>query len=433
MRPVILCGGSGSRLWPLSKPKQFQKILSNNTMFQNTLLRLKSDYVPPIITTNMQYESLVMEELHALQGYKVIFEPVKIGTAAAILIAVLLCDENEIMLILPSDHFIGDLNNFYASAQKASQIASKTNSIVTFGVEPHEFNPEYGYINTVYDQEKKYHTVKNFTEKPGHELGNDHYWNSGIFVFKAKRYMDEIKKSAPRLYNLCLASVKHFTPQDKLFYLKQQDFQGVEDISIDYLVMERARNVAMIEANFDWMDVGTWNSVLELSRRFSKKLLSFQHVTEKKEPVLTTESDAKNSLGRIYKRPNKSLIPFVNRVKEAKPIRKEAKPWGFYSVILMGENFLIKYLFMNPLSCTSKQFHHYRDEYHIVLSGVGYVNLGNKTRAIATNYVVEIPRKVSHKIENRSASFPLEIVEFQIGELLSDNDIVRLDDVYGRF
>ncbi len=129
MRPVILCGGSGSRLWPLSKPKQFQKIFSQNTMFHNTLLRLKSDYMPPIISTNIQYESLVMEELHALQEYKVIFEPVKIGTAAAILIAALLCNENETMLILPSDHFIGDLNSFYASTQKASKLASETNSM----------------------------------------------------------------------------------------------------------------------------------------------------------------------------------------------------------------------------------------------------------------------------------------------------------------
>nr|WP_224721472.1 sugar phosphate nucleotidyltransferase [Candidatus Wolbachia massiliensis] len=130
MRPVILCGGSGSRLWPLSKPKQFQKIFSHNTMLQNTLLRLKSSYMPPIIATNIQYESLVMEELHVLQEYKVIFEPVKIGTAAAILIAALLCDENEVMLILPSDHFIGDLNNFYASVEKAFQVVSETDSIV---------------------------------------------------------------------------------------------------------------------------------------------------------------------------------------------------------------------------------------------------------------------------------------------------------------
>ncbi|MDG7053275.1 MAG: cupin domain-containing protein [Wolbachia endosymbiont of Alcedoecus sp.] len=430
MRPVILCGGSGSRLWPLSKPKQFQKIFSHNTMFKNTLLRLKNDYMPPIIATNIQYESLVMEELKALKEYKVIFEPVKIGTAAAILIAALLCDEDEVMLILPSDHFIGNLSNFYASAQKAAQIASETNSIVTFGVKPHEFNPEYGYINAVYDQQKKYHIVRGFTEKLEHEFSNDHYWNSGIFMFKAKRYVDEMKRSAPNLYNLCC---QHSTPQKRFLYLKQQDFVGIEGVSIDYLVMERAENVAMIEANFDWMDVGTWNSVLELSKRFSEELMPFQHVTRQKEPVLTTESDAKNLLSRACKQPDKSLMPFISKVRKAKAIRKEIKPWGFCSVILMGENFLIKYLFISPLSCTSKQFHHYRDEYHIVLSGAGYVNLGNKTRAIAANHVVEIPRKVSHRIENRSANFPLEIVEFQVGELLSDNDIVRLDDVYGRF
>ncbi|RDD35647.1 Alginate biosynthesis protein AlgA [Wolbachia endosymbiont of Cylisticus convexus] len=433
MRPVILCGGSGSRLWPLSKPKQFQKIFSQNTMFHNTLLRLKSDYMPPIIATNIQYESLVMEELHALQECKVIFEPVKIGTAAAILIAALLCNKNETILILPSDHFIGDLNNFYASIEKASKLASETNSIVTFGVKPHEFNSEYGYINAVYDQKEKYHIVKDFTEKPKHMLRNDHYWNSGVFVFKAKRYIDEIKKIAPHLYNLCFASVKHFTPQERFLYLKQRDFAGIEGISIDHLVIEKAENVVMIEANFDWMDVGTWGSVLELSKRFSKNLESFQPIIKGREPVLMTENDAKNLLSRVYKRPNKSLMLFINKVKEAKPIRKEIKPWGFYSVVLMGKDFLIKYLFINPLSCTSKQFHHYRDEYHIILSGVGCVSLDDKTYAITKNHVIEIPRKVFHRIENKSTSFPLEIVEFQVGKFLSDSDIVRLDDVYGRF
>ncbi|KLT22263.1 mannose-1-phosphate guanylyltransferase [Wolbachia endosymbiont of Armadillidium vulgare str. wVulC] len=433
MRPVILCGGSGSRLWPLSKPKQFQKIFSQNTMFQNTLLRLKSDYMLPIIATNIQYESLVMEELHALQEYKVIFEPVKIGTAAAILIAALLCDKNETILILPSDHFIGDLNSFYVSIEKASKLASETDSIVTFGVKPHEFNSEYGYINAVYDQKRKYHIVKSFIEKPEYELDNDHYWNSGMFVLKARRYIDEIKKIALHLYNLCCASIKHFVPRERFLYLKQQDCAGIEGISIDHLVIEKAENVVMIEANFDWMDVGTWGSVLELSKRFSKNLESFQPIIKGREPVLMTENDAKNLLSRVYKRPNKSLMLFINKVKEAKPIRKEIKPWGFYSIVLMGTDFLIKYLFINPLSCTSKQFHHYRDEYHIILSGVGCVSLDDKTYAIAKNHVIEIPRKVLHRIENKSTSFPLEIVEFQVGKFLSDSDIVRLDDVYGRF
>ncbi len=305
MRPVILCGGSGSRLWPLSKPKQFQKIFSQNTMFHNTLLRLKSSYMPPIITTNIQYESLVKKELHTLREYKVIFEPVKIGTAAAILIAALLCNENEIMLILPSDHFIGDLNNFYASIEKASKLASETNSIVTFGVKPHEFNSEYGYINAVYDQKEKCHIVKDFTEKPERKLSNDHYWNSGIFVFKAKRYIDEIKKSAPNLYNSCFASVKHFTPQERFLYLKQRDFAGIEGISIDYLVMEKAKNITMVEANFDWLDVGTWNSVLELSEKFSKEPVSFQHVIREKEPVSTTESN-KNLLVELISNQTKA-------------------------------------------------------------------------------------------------------------------------------
>ncbi len=175
----------------------------------------------------------------------------------------------------------------------------------------------------------------------------------------------EIKKIAPTLYNLCCKSMKHFVPRERFLYLEQQNCAGMGDTSIDHLVIEKAENIVMIEANFDWMDVGTWGSVLELSKRFNKNFESFQAVTNGREPVLMTENDAKNLLGRVYKQPSKSLMLFINKVKEVKPIRKEIKPWGFYSVVLMGKDFLIKYLFINPLSCTSKQFHHYRDEYHI--------------------------------------------------------------------
>lgn len=157
-------------------------------------------------------------------------------------------------------------------------------------------------------------------------------------MFKAKRYVDEMKRSAPNLYNLCC---QHSTPRERFLYLNQQDFVGTEGVSIDYLVMERAGNVAMIEANFDWMDVGTWNSVLELSKKFNKELMPFQHVTRQKEPVLTTESDAKNLLSRACKQPDKSLMSFISKVREAKAIRKEIKPWGFCSVVLIGENFLV--------------------------------------------------------------------------------------------
>lgn len=239
MRPIILCGGSGDRLWPLTQPKQFLRMFGHNTMFKDTLLRLRSDYMPPIITTNIKYESLIIEDLHILQEYRVVLEPVKIGTAAAILIAALLSSEDEVMLILPSDHFIGNLNNFYTSIDKAFRIACKTNAVVTFGIKPHEFNSEYGYINSLYDHHKNHHVVQSFLEKPKYEVSNDHYWNSGIFVFKAKRYINEIKKLAPSLYMSCYAIVKHSRSKRNFIYLEQQDLEGIENTSIDHLVMEK--------------------------------------------------------------------------------------------------------------------------------------------------------------------------------------------------
>jgi mannose-1-phosphate guanylyltransferase len=269
--------------------------------------------------------------------------------------------------------------------------------------------------------------VKSFVEKPAYELSNDHYWNSGIFVFKAKRYINEIKKFAPNLYDLCCASIRHFSTQEKLLYLKQQDFQGIEDMSIDYLVMEKAANIAMVESNCDWMDVGTWSAVLELSKKSDTQSIQHSLRENNSNELVSTKSTYKQQ--NIL---NKSLISFINKVSKIKAIRKEVRPWGFYSVILICENFLIKYLFINPLSCTSKQFHYYRDEYHIILSGVGYVILDDKVHAMVKNHVIEIPRNIPHRIENKSTNSPLEIVEFQTGEYLSDDDIVRLDDLYGR-
>ena len=422
MRPVILCGGNGSRLWPLSQPKQFQKIFSHNTMLQNTLLRLKGVHMPPIITTNIQYESLIMEELKLLQDYKVIFEPIKLGTAAAILIAALLCNENEIMLILPSDHFIDNLDNFYTSIRKASQIACEADAIVTFGIKPNEFNSEYGYMHVFYEKNKKYYTVKDFIEKPTHELGDNYYWNSGIFVFKAKRYIDELKRSALHLYNLCNASMKKFSLNEKFLYLKHENFEGIEGLSADHLVMGKAKNIAMIKADFEWKDVGTWSAILELSNKFNK------------EPPSFIESNKLNNItNNVEPLPNKSLASFINKIKQVKAmIKREIRPWGFYSTILTNENFLVKYLFINPLSCTSNQIHRFRDEHHIVLSGIGHITLEDKIHIVEKNHAIEAPRNISHRIENKSKSCPLEVLEFQVGEYLSDSDIVRLDDIYGR-
>ncbi|AWW50883.1 hypothetical protein ASM33_08385 [Wolbachia endosymbiont of Folsomia candida] len=158
----------------------------------------------------------------------------------------------------------------------------------------------------------------------------------------------------------------------------------------------------------------------------------YSNVFEERRRASTTKLPSEIGLCKRSNVPSKSLMSFINKIKKETVVKKEIKPWGFYSIILIGKNFLIKYLFINPLSCTSKQFHNYRDEYHIILSGAGYVSVGNKVHSITQSHMIEIPRNVSHRIENRSENSPLEIVEFQIGEHLSDDDIVRLDDVYGR-
>lgn len=400
----------GSRLWPLSQPpKQFRKTFSDNTMLQNTLSRLHKSYNSPIITTNITHKSLVIKELDSacLQSSTVILEPFQIGTAASILVAIANCCEDTIVIVLPTDHYIENKVNFQKCLEQAITIARNSDAVVTIGKKPNYFNSGFGYIKAIYNDVIGCYSICEFIEKPLSIPSEEYFWNLGIFIFKAKYYFSEIAKLAPDAYRTCIESRKNSTIQNNLVYLKEEDFTQIHPISFDHMIMQKTKKALMIEATFDWVDIGTWNGILlVVARLIENYFRSTQH----------------------------SVLHYINDVLSDNIEAKEkiVKPWGFYSVIARREKFLIKYLHINPSSATSMQLHKHRDEYCVVISGAACITLNAKVSTINQSTAVEIPKLSIHRIENKSNNSALQIIEVQIGDHISENDIIRLFDSYGR-
>lgn len=411
IQPILLCGGMGSRLWPLSQPpKQFRKVFSDNTMLQNTLSRLCKSYNLPIITTNIIYESLITKEIESvcLQKPTVILEPTQVGTAASMLVAIADCCCNDtIVIVLPVDHYIKNKADFQKCLEQAITIAKNNDAVVIIGKKPNYFSSGLGYIKAIHNDIIDCYSVSEFVEKPLSIPSGEYFWNLGIFIFKAKYYFSEATKLVPNIYKMCIESRQNSTIQDNLVYLKEKDFAQINPISFDYMIMQETKKALMIEATFDWVDIGTWNGILLVIARLIKNYFcNTQHM------VLDYIQD---------------IISDNIEIKE-----KIVKPWGFYSIIAKREKFLIKYLHIDPSSATSMQVHKHRDEYYVVLSGAACITLNAKVSTINKSTVIKIPKLSIHRIENKSNDNALQIIEIQIGDYISENDIVRLSDFYGR-
>ncbi|WP_339046554.1 sugar phosphate nucleotidyltransferase [Candidatus Mesenet endosymbiont of Agriotes lineatus] len=407
IQPVLLCGGMGSRLWPISQPpKQFCKVFSDNTMLYNTLSRLHKSYNSPIITTNITHEFLITKEIESiyLQKPTIILEPIQIGTAASILVAIADCCDDTIVIVLPVDHYIENKVDFQKCLEQAITTAKSNEVVVIIGSKSNYFSSWFGYINATYNDIIGCYSVNEFIEKPLSIPSGEYFWNLGIFIFKAKYYFSEIAKLAPNVYKTCIESRKNSTIQNNLVYLKKEDFMQTHPTSFDCMIMQKTRNSLMVEATFDWVDIGTWNGILSIVERLIKNYFS--------------------SSVLYYMR---DIISDNIKVKE-----KVVKPWGFYSIIAKREKFLIKYLHINPASATSMQVHKHRDEYCIIVSGNACITLNAKVSTINASTVIEIPKLNVHRIGNRSNNNDLQIIEIQIGDYISEDDIIRLFDDYGR-
>ncbi len=476
---VILAGGSGTRLWPLSRelhPKQLMKIEGDYTLFQSAFIRLVNsvDDKNILSVTNVKLESQVKSQLVEMQekfcrksNYRVITEPECRGTAPAIALSIkyiekLQKDKNSkddpIIIAVPSDNLISDDEQFAAAIKEAIKLA-KENYIVTFGVKPDRADTGLGYIKTKNNKKIKDITsvglkVDTFIEKPDKETAQEfvdsdkYYWNSGMFVFKASVMMAELKKYEPDIFSIIKnAEISSQTPT--IPYL---DFKEMPDISIDYAVMENSKKLAMVPLECDWRDVGSWEAIYAISEKDENGNYVMGNVIDldSKNSMVYSTSKLITTIGLnnvvVVETEDALLVCDRERTQDVKKIVNHLKerhdetqlthktvyrPWGYYTVLNEGKGFLTKCIYVNPGAKLSVQLHHHRSEHWVVVEGKALVLKGEEYFELNNGDSIDLAVEEKHSLQNPYDE-PLKILEVQKGDILDENDIVRFEDMYGR-
>ncbi len=466
MVPVILSGGSGTRLWPLSRPlypKQFLALHSENTLFQETALRVNEIGLDaPIIVCNEEHRFIVAENLRALnaESQDIILEPVGRNTAPAIATAAYAAMKegaDPILLVLPADHVIEDVNAF-GKAVKAAEKLAKKGHLVTFGIKPNEPHTGYGYIESGKAIDGDASEIKAFTEKPDEKTAEKflksgkYSWNSGMFCFKASVFLEELTKHHPDIAKQAKASFANSKKDLDFVRLDKDTFAKCEDISIDYAVMEKTDKGAVISLDANWNDVGSWDAVWQVSKKNKDNTVtkgdvivkdtknSFIYGEDRLVCALGLEDiivvDTQDSLLVAHKDSVQNVKDIVGDLKKAD--RKEAKhhrtvyrPWGHYDSICFGERDQVKRISVKPGAKLSVQKHFHRSEHWVVVKGTANVTKGNEVLTLSENESVYLPLGIVHALEN-PGKIMLEIIEVQTGSYLGEDDIVRYEDNYGR-
>jgi mannose-1-phosphate guanylyltransferase/mannose-6-phosphate isomerase len=472
--PVILSGGSGTRLWPLSRelyPKQLLPLVGKGTMLQETLARLAGleGVASPIVVCNESHRFLVAEQLretgkNGVAG-DIVLEPVGRNTAPAIAIAALKAQmahdgrgaaADPVLLVLPADHVIRDAKAF-REAVAIGRKAAEEGKLVTFGVVPRTPETGYGYIRRAEGAGPAY-AVQQFVEKPDLATAKQYiesgkyYWNSGMFLFKARAVLDELRTLAPAIYEGCVQAVRSATRDLDFTRLPQKEFAAVPSDSIDYAVMEKTKHAVVVPLDAGWSDVGSWSALHEAipadangnvqsgdvlsvdshgcylqstSRLVATVGLRDHVVVETKDAVLVAPKDRVQDVKLL-----------VNELKkqgryETSLHREVFRPWGSYDSIDNGDRFQVKRLVVKPGASMSLQLHHHRAEHWIVVSGTARITRGEETFLLEENQSTYIPIGTKHRIEN-PGKIQLQMIEVQSGSYLGEDDIVRFEDVYGR-
>lgn len=466
--PVIISGGSGTRLWPLSRkeyPKQYLPLVGDNTMLQETILRLSGldNVVDPIIVCNADHRFLVAEQCQQI-GVKnpiILLEPVGRNTAPAIAAAAFQSlkssDDDTVMLVLSADHIIKDVYAFHDSISIASSQAQK-GKLATFGIVPKNANTGYGYIKSSKNNTDGAYKVEEFVEKPDLETAQEYLkqgkylWNSGMFMFKPEVLIDELTTHSPDIVKLVSDAVNNAKQDLDFIRLDKRSFESSPSDSIDYALMEKSDNVVVVPLEAGWSDVGSWSALYDIDVKDSSgnvlkgdvivKDTTNTYIYAAHHMITTVGID--NLI--VIDTPDATFIASQNKAHEVKSIiaslqkkdrdevhsnRKVYRPWGWYDSIDSGERFQVKRLYVKPGAKLSLQKHHKRAEHWVVVTGTATVTNGEQKFILNKGESTYIPLGIIHALENQTRK-PLEIIEVQSGTYLGEDDIVRFDDLYGR-
>lgn len=465
INPVIMAGGNGTRLWPLSRtqvPKQFLKLdQSEYTLLQSTILRLKNlNCCDPILICNEEHRFLVAEQMREIGvNATIILEPVGKNTAPSIALAAIYLEqqiENKLMLVLAADHVITNNIVFERCITEASLLAMQ-NKLVAFGIVPTHAETGYGYIKTG-KQIANGFEIDKFVEKPDKQTAQDYIdskkylWNSGMFVFKAKQYLEELRVHAPDIFEVCDSSMEKLEKDLDFIRIDSEKFDLCRSESVDYAVMERTEHAGVVSLDAGWSDIGSWSALWELSDKDSNgnslngdiilhhsknnycysenrliTLLGVDNliVVDTKDAVLVANKENVQDIKLIVDKLKKD-----NR-KEFFCHREVYRPWGKYDCIDQSNRYQVKRITVNPGQKLSVQMHYHRAEHWIVVSGTAKIHKGKESFLLSENESVYIPLGEVHSLEN-PGKLPLELIEVQSGSYLGEDDIVRFDDVYGR-
>lgn len=466
--PVILSGGSGKRLWPLSRknyPKQYLKIFGEETLLQKTLLRLKgiTNITDPIIICNDEHRFIVAEQCRN-SGFKnvdIIIEPVGRNTAPAIAVASVYASKkyiNPTLLVLSADHLIEDTKYFQATLKKAIDITINE-KIVIFGIRPLFANTEYGYIrySKRFENSNSFFVDK-FIEKPNKKKATEffenggYFWNSGMFIFSAEKILKEFTTYSPEILSNVKESLSKSTEDIDFIRLHKESFKKAKNISIDFEIIEKTKDVIVIEYLSGWSDIGSWPSIfneLKKDKNGNAILGDVCHLDTQNSliysedrmivslgisNVVFIDTPDVSFIGKIENMHNFSKIIQMMEDKNRPEIfshRKVYRPWGWFDSISKGDFFQVKKLHINPKSKLSLQKHSKRAEHWVVVKGIATVINNNERIILNMGDSTYIPLGVTHSLENNENS-PLEVIEIQSGTYLGEDDIVRYEDIYGR-
>ncbi|WP_019626100.1 mannose-1-phosphate guanylyltransferase/mannose-6-phosphate isomerase [Thioalkalivibrio sp. ALJT] len=466
LQPVILAGGSGTRLWPVSRsryPKQFLPLVGDETLLQQTARRLEGlGGEPPLVLANVEHRFLAAEQLRAtgVTGARILLEPEGRNTAPAIALAALQAQEqghDPLLLVLAADHHIGDPEAFRTAVERAVELAA-SGHLVTFGIVPTAAETGYGYIQQGESLGPAGARVARFVEKPDAATARayieqgDYLWNSGMFVFRASRYLDELERFEPGIVAACRAALEQ--SRDDLDFLRVDPdaFAAAPNISVDYAVMERTELAAVTPLAAGWSDIGSWSALAGVRGTDSRgNTLRGDCLLEDSEGCvvdadgLLVAGIGLQNLAVVATR-DAVLVADRHRVQDVKRIveRLQAaersehvdhtvvyRPWGCYESIDSGSRYQVKRITVKPGARLSLQMHHHRAEHWVVVSGTARVTNGEQNYLVTENESTFIPIGQVHCLENPGA-LPLELIEVQSGSYLGEDDIVRLEDMYGR-